>query len=503
MDGGSATMFAQEIVSEADFGPALAERLAQASAPADHPAAVADLFRLAYVESPDAAELGRRLRADLFRRTLGHATREVPYYRGRFPYRDLLERHDWLGGAPIELRALPVIARSDLQAEPDSFLAEDVDTGWISHTAGSTGAPVSIPRSAAEVRFQQSFFQKMMDEAARRLPSRPLVLTFPNAYHGVATPLPSLGKVFSAGVTDDVLIEDAARVLREEYRFPGHDRRISILSGLGFHIAFFTSYLFDRGIDPAECGIRGINVTGAHLPSSLRQYLERSWQAQVNDRFTLTEIAGGATRGASDSPFRVDPYCLAEAVDADSGEPIREGVGLLVMSSLHPFVQRQPMIRYRTGDLVRVRAHDGASVTAFDFLGKAGNCLSVEERGRTIWVLYSASLNDALADLPDVRLYDWFNNVRAAADPSVGSQPLVRSTRAGEGDGPIVLSIEAELRYAPSRYPERLSALQAHVEQELLRSNPDLERLVRTDALRLSVRFVPPGRLGAAVAFKI
>ncbi|MEA3034020.1 MAG: hypothetical protein QOH86_2036 [Sphingomonadales bacterium] len=488
-------------IDAAGFADELARRLAKAPDPALDPSAVADLFRQAYGESAHASALGRALRAAFFRRTVAHAAETAPFYRAP-AYRAFLAEARPAEAAYPPLASLPLLTRADLQARPDEFLSSATSTAWLSHTAGSTGAPVTIARAREEVAFQQHYFQRMMDEVADRLPVRPLSLTFPNAYHGVPTPLPSLGKVFVAGVTDDVLIDDAVRVLGEEYCFPGYEPRISILSGLGFHIAFLTAYLLQRGLDPRSYEVRAINVTGAHLPRALHRFLEGAWGARINDRFTLTEIVGGGTRQSPDEPFRVDPYCLAEAVD-DEARPVTDGVGLLVMSSLYPFSQRQPVLRYATGDLIRVRAHDGLGVTAFDFLGKTRNCLSLRREGRTLWVLHSASLNDALTEHPDVRLYDWFSNVRKAADPSVGSQPLVRAAIEEREGTPPVVAVETELRYAPLCYPDRLRVLQASVQRALLRGNPELEALVAADSLRLEIRFVGPGQLGDSVAFKV
>lgn len=494
-------MVVETLSRVSEFGDELAARLARAADPAADPGALADLFRTAYGESEEALVVGRSLRAELLRRTLVHAVATTPRYAQAERYADFIKSQDWR--APLRLGDLPVITRQDVSDAPLRMLADDVETAWISHTAGSTGLPVSMPRAWAEVRFQQAYFQRMIDEAAAYLPRRPLVLTFPNTYHGVPTPLPSLGKVFAAAVTDDVVIGDAVRVLQGRYDFKGHDEHISILSGLGFHVTFFTSFLLEQGLDPADFGVNSVNITGAYVPEETFRFLRQSWQARIFDRFTLTEIVGGAGRTASDEPFQVDPYCLAEVLDADTGRPLEEGVGHLVMTSLYPFARRQPMIRYRTGDLVRVRRHDGNSVTAFEFLGKSKNCLGFQREGRTAWVLCSAKLNDALTRHPDVRLYDWFLNVRLAADPSVGSQPFVRASLEPGPGATSTLLIEVELRYAPHCYADRRQALEDAVTAQLRTDNPELDQALRSGALALCLRFLAPGKLGAATTFKI
>jgi len=485
----------------ADFARNLRAKLADSPDEALAPEHLADLARIAYATDPHAAVVRHELQRDLFRRTVRHAVRTTEHYASRPEYPRFLTDSELRDR--LDVSALPVLRRADVSEATARFLARDSETAWISHTAGSTGDPVSIHRSTSEVKVIQGFFRRMADVVVPSLPSLPLVLSLPNVYHGVATPVPSIGKVLVAGVTDDVLIKDAVRVLRAEYDLPGHDRKISIISGLGFHVAFLTSYLFEQGIDPATLGVKGINVTGAFVPKAMRRFLERAWGATLFDKFTLTEVFGGATRSGLDAPFRLDPFVFAEVLDSTSLTPIREGVGHLVLTSLYPFVQRQPIIRYETGDLVRVREHTPTGLQAFDFLGKIKNCVSAEVDGARQWLLCSADLYQALAKFPDVRLYEWFSNVRSAFDCSVGSQPIFVVKKETLPEGTVVIEVDVELRYAPHCHPVRVKAIEEEIMDDLRRTNPAFERLSREGRARIVLRFRSPGALGDQVKFKV
>ena len=68
---------------------------------------------------------------------------------------------------------------------------------------------------------------------------------------------------------------------------------------------------------------------------------------------------------------------------------------------------------------------------------------------------------------------------------------------------PTLRAIEAELRYAPHCYADRRQALQDAVASQLRADNPELDQALRSGELVLSLRFLAPGKLGAATTFKI
>lgn len=100
----------------------------------------------------------------------------------------------------------------------------------------------------------------------------------------------------------------------------------------------------------------------------------------VNDRFTLTEAIGGASRIPGTDIFELDPHLLGEVVDPDTERRTDDSIGLLVLTNLYPFVQMQPLIRYTVGDLVRQLP--GTGPMRFQFLGKVRNCISWIYHGR-------------------------------------------------------------------------------------------------------------------------
>jgi hypothetical protein len=465
------------------------------------PRALADLLRFTYEPSAKAAALLGHVHRRLLAATWRHARTQTAYYASS-EYASFMEGE---AGAPPDLRAWPILERRQVIERFDDFIASDVTFASVSHTSGATGPSLSIYKSVEELRFLWAYHERLMEPAVRQIQPLPLILSLPNLYHGVAVRLPSLGRVFVGGVTDDLLASDAIKVLEKSYRLPGHDRRISMISGLSYQLKFFTSFLIEQGYEPKDFGVRSLTIIGNYTSRLSHRFLADSWQALVLERFTLTESAGGALRCLSCGCFHLDPHVVGEVVDVDTGEVVEEGVGALLLTQLHPFVQMQPLLRYRTGDLVRRRRTECSVALTFEFLGKIGNCVGSRFGGtRTEWLLFSVNLYEAINELPDIRPIEGFPAVRGALDRTVGAPFLFTQSMQPASDGrPCVLTLTFELRYAPHCFPRRVEELRDTIRTSLLEANNALARRVGDGSIRLEIGFVGPGALGDSYVMKI
>jgi len=461
------------------------------------PEPLADLFSYAGAHGERATVLRHVLQNFLLARTLAHARRHTAFYR-REAY------GDWTPGAydaAPDLDGLPVLKRQDAVGQLEDFLADDVTLRSVCHTSGTTGTPLEIYKSHEEISFIQSYYRRLIRPVTESLASRPLVLTLPNVNHGVPIPMPGVGMTFVAGVTDDTLIQDARRVLQSTFKVKGHDDRISILTGLPHHVLLLTSHLMEQGVDPRNLGLGSVTVTGGFLSMNWIRFLEEAWGCMVNDRFTLTEAVGGASRVPGTDVYELDPHLVGEVVDPDAERRTNDAVGLLVLTNLYPFVQMQPLIRYTVGDLVR--RLPGPGPLRFQFLGKVRNCVSWMRDGRREWLLFSARLNELVNQFPDVNVYEWFSNVRVVHDRTVGSLPILSVTATDEA-GRLSVRIAVELRYAPHTRRTRVDELRRAI-VDGLRSTPDTTLATRMDRdqVRLDVVFVGPGALNAPPVIKV
>ncbi len=477
------------------FAQELVRRLA--SVDRVEPAALADLFRGTSGSSPYAHVLRNVLQKFLLERTLNHARRHTIYYRQN-AYAELLSTKP---EDPPVLDNLPLLRRATVVENFDDFIADDVTIRSVCHTSGTTGTPLDLYKSHEEIAFIQAYYVHLFRPIVASLPSLPLVMTLPNMHHGVPVPMPGIGMSFVAGVTDDTLIKDACRVLQTTFHLKGYDSRISILSGLDHHILLLTSYLIEQGINPRDLKLSGVTITGGFVARNWIQFLADSWGCMVNDRFTLTEAIGGASRMHGTDVFEIDPHLVAELVDPDTENPATTPVGLLVLTNLYPFVQMQPLIRYTVGDLIRRIPSDGPM--RFQFLGKVKNCISWVREGRREWLLFSARLNDLLNQLPDCNINEWFSNVRVVHDRTIGSLPIV-SVTSQEESGKLSIQISLELRYAPHTRSGRIAELRTFI-MDGLRATPDTALAERMDQGEVNVEiiFYGPGALNAPLVIKI
>ena len=294
-------------------------------------------------------------------------------------------------------------------------------------------------------------------------------------------------------------MRDAFSSIRSNAR--DFDSRVSILTGLPHHVLLLTSYLLEQGIEPSDLGVQSVTVTGGYLSMNWIEFLQDSWGCMVNDRFTLTEAIGGASRIPGTDVFELDPHIIGEVVDPDTGRPSEDSVGLLVLTNLYPFVQMVPLIRYTVGDLVRLVP--GPGPLRFQFLGKVGNCVSWTVENRREWLLFSARLNELVNAFPDVNVYEWFSNVRVVQDRTVGSLPILSVSTTTDG-ARLSVRVAIELRYAAHTRRERVAEIRHAITRGLL-ATPDTTlgaRLQAGDVL-LEIDFVGPGGLKAPIVIKI
>lgn len=481
------------------FSRSLLEKLEQVESPP--PEDLADLFGLTLRGfSPRKSALLATLHSFLLQRTVAHARRHTRYYADNAGYSVPIEL---VPGAAPDLSCWPLLEKQTVAENLETFLADDVHLRSVSHTSGSTGDPLQIHKSFEEVQFLGEFYQRLLSPLREQLEVAPLSLTFTNPYHGVPVPVPSLAFGFASGVTDDLLIQDALKVLQAEHHVPGHDRRISILNGFPYQLLFFTSFVFEQGIDPSSLGLDTINVTGNYTSTHWHRFLEESWGCTVQDRFSLTEIIGGASKLPDSDLFWLDPYVVGEVIDVDSQDPLEEGIGSLVLTNLHPFVQMQPLIRYRPGDLVRRVASGSLGPLLFEYLGREKHSISWHPEGRREWLVFPAKLAEILSEIPDIRIDDWFCNVRVAHDTAVGTQ-LISALSTVEDQGRLTIQLKLELRYAPHLYAERRRELEGHIRSALL-AVPGTALAERLDSgeVVLDILLLSPGALDEPIGTKI
>jgi hypothetical protein len=181
--------------------------------------------------------------------------------------------------------------------------------------------------------------------------TRDIVLRELDRYHGGTFKLPTSALVIDC-ICDPVGILRAADLMETEFPIANTRRRISVVSGSVYFLVLLTRELLRRGVEPRQLLVRLLRVQAAQLTPPLRRELAEAWECQIVEAYSLTEIYGSAMHCFSCGRYRYEPVVHCEYLDPISRLPVEQGLAVLVISELFPFVSHEPLIRYWTDDLV-------------------------------------------------------------------------------------------------------------------------------------------------------
>ena len=430
-----------------------------------------------------------QLRDELVRQTVAWCVSQSRFYRSRFeaaaPFRGL-----------ADLPRLPVLHRADVvEHHADLMCVQSLPAG-VQHTTGTTGASLQLHRSAAEQAFIWEFFSAQL--ASRPVPTpRPLHLNLVNAYHGSLTPMPTAAFVLNAGVYDRAQASQARVLLDRRYSLEGVERRISVVMGTERMLKALTVYLMDDGFDLAGSPVRTIALFGGHVTPNRKRLLSRLWQATVQDNYSLTEVFGGATECGIGGPWIFDPHVVAEVVHPRTFEPVTNGVGVLLLTTLYPFVQQMPLVRYCTNDLVEVvetGEQDGAPVVRY--VGRVPRSI-LDARGSDVEpLILSGHLYEIVEAYPDIAVSPRFPDLCDGPGLELtGDHHFGVDHRHDNGVDRI--TIRLGLRYAPHLFPERVAAIGTDIRAQVFRAHPTLARRFTAGSAELEVVALPADAVAA------
>jgi hypothetical protein len=281
-------------------------------------------------------------------------------------------------------------------------------------------------------------------------------------------------------------LQRAIDVLVRKDLLPGQGSLQRVLAGTPFDLALLTTAMLDRFDGTAKAGLDVlVNLTDV-LPQPSYDFLARAWApSRVVNRFSISEIVGGATQLA-DGSLQFDPTAVAETLALDSDEQVVDGVAELTLTELFPFSQIQPFIRYRTGDLVRVEpAEDGRSTIRL--LGRLA-LTPVLHGPPTRIMLGMIGLRSRLDGLPELAREAMPGHVPGAA----GLGQVLGDWRLDTG-GPrphfrLRVALTASRYLFPSVGEDVRARVEAHVRAEIAAVGP-------ADAADITVELVPAADL--------
>lgn len=425
------------------------------------------------------------LRARLLAPTLERTRANVPGYRRAWGAR-------WDEFVATErLEALPVVTKARMLADPESFLDPEPDTAAVQRTGGSTGKRLVLHRSAEELRFIQEFFLELQGDGAPDREGAVAVISAMGSHHGKATPVPYRGPVTSVDFTGA-----EARADLEELFVRGPDgRRDALFVGLESQVRIATCKLVEAGFDFGRSRVAALITTGDFVTGRIRRWLEATWNAPLRSRYSLSEVFGGADRCTDCGAYHCDPHLVPEVIDPFHGTIVERGTGVLVLTCLYPFVQKQPMVRYFTGDVVTVVGTDcPVDRPGFELRGRLSSCVLESTPAGAELLLAGHDLYDVLDELPDVNASSMFPGVVGVADRSALGHVKARVEHES-ASVPRKITVSVELRYAHYLHPERARAVTDAIRDALLARSPALARELAQGRASLAVVPALPGTL--------
>lgn len=252
-----------------------------------------------------------------------------------------------------------------------------------------------------------------------------------------------------------------------------------------------TAWLYENDADFSRLKVRAIGTTGFRLGPHWRARVEALWGAPVCDNFSLSELAVPASWCDACGHHHFDvPAVATEVLDPVTRAPLRRGTGVLVLTTLWPFVQAMPLVRYWTGDLVSLGPVCAARhERGFVFRGRLTQCAMRDGE-----LLLTPQDVEAFLDArPEVaRLPHPAVQLGLVKSPDVG---VPRFEVSAEG---AQLTVRVELRFDPGVFPGAATSLADALASALRRTSPALRRAERSKRARLSVELVRPNTLSRA-----
>ena len=391
-----------------------------------------------------------------------------------------------------DLHTLPILFRDMLDGQEEQFCCEKVQPSCIQYTSGTTGKFITLFRSPSEIAFINNFFNERVQQLVNDKNSkRPLWLSLISAYHGSPTPVPGWPYIVSAGVYDLTQVRQAARMLLRTYDFPGVEPQVTCLVGGDILIKAFTAYLIAEKVDIANLPVRLLVLTGGYLSTVRKRLLGELWGAQVQDRWSMSEVFGGASQCGMGGPFIFDIHAVPEVVHPKTLQPIDHGVGTLVMTGLYPFMQMMPMVRYYTGDLVEITASPlrGDTELLVNFVGRERRSILDTSGPEVQPLLLSGPLYDIVESFADIGSSTRFDDLTNSANLEFAGRLhySVESELVEDGSkGSITITLG--LRYPPWLHSARVLEVQTQFRSKLYERFPAIKAKVLDGSVQLKIQ---------------
>lgn len=409
--------------------------------------------------------------AALLPATLAFARDAVPYYRRR-----------WRGRA-LKLSALPFLQKAEAIAHQRELLsAPGAFTGVISSgTHHTTGPVLQVPRTDEEAAALGAYFDAL--PAAEAHDDDGWTLEVRAAHHGSNEVAPGRLLVLWSYSTQ------APRLVEQMLSRPQADgRRVTSMVINAGALMPLTAWFLSRGVAPARFGVRLIGTTSFKLSPFWKRLVEEVWGCRVFDNYSLSELPAPAMEcDACGFHHWLPPPMVTEVVDPVTKQPLKTGTGVLVVTTLAPFVTRMPLIRYWTGDLVTLGPKcRAAGVRGLRVRGRESQSAWSRAHGLLV---SSQDVTDFLDGRPEVARHQHPMELLGFISPGDCGAVKFELTHTRRE-----VRVAVELRFDPLIFSAEANALASALTKHLFAASPGLKRYDGRDGALL-IEVCRPGSL--------
>ncbi|OYD89706.1 hypothetical protein CDG76_34570 [Nostoc sp. 'Peltigera membranacea cyanobiont' 210A] len=399
---------------------------------------------------------------------------KTPFFRDLLTGRELPETVNEIGLLPI-IRKEEVRAAGRLAQNREGLVCNEVSS------SGSTGPPFLTIRGDRELSYIWDFFSQVFPIND----SRTRVLQINNPFHGFLITVPAPIHSHRIGIYDNASFEHGIRTITSRHTDRNVDDKCTVLVGMLRTLIAFAQYLESKGIAPLKSDLNTIISFGSYITPESRAFIESSFCCRVRDRYGLSEVFGGAAQSGYDDWYYFDPCVIPEVVDYATRVPIKEGLGVLVLTPLYPFQEAQPLLRYWTGDLV-VATHSrpgSEGRLAIKPLGRAR--YGVYDNVNSTWVVTPNEAYEAAVITPGLDKVPLFRDSGQVVDPIALGHPMysISSVKSSDDDRLNIMLryvLAQDSNYDPTRVSDRLR-------ENLIARSQNLRRYVQQGKAVLSV----------------